>query len=532
MATKGIEPFKMLKNDVSAFIKEHRIVLYVIVFIGLIGYGFEVSNFSLTIDEEMELARAFQEPFKNVYMWHIGYLRFFLGWLRSVFSLNGAFVPYVTTFMAVVWLGASAGLWCVLIKKYFKKASSLALSGFVAMYMTVPFVIPELLIFATTCDITFFANFLITFALYLIDQNKDKKRASYYVWAGLAAFVAVNIYQAYAGVFVTGFAAMLLLWALTRASKREITFKNIFYFSKWYVILGGAAVGGYVAFTKLFTWAYQLKSTAYVDNMFGWSSQGFSRGLYNIASSIYRTISPKGTYGSRIVLATLVVLIIFVLAYFVFNRNRQGLAVVFIGAFFTLSVYALPILLGSSAQFRMLQTLLPFMGICWFLFLHYTREIKWLKGLTVAVAIYFVSQQVLLLNTFFYSSHVMSQTDQWNTKMIGHDIQKATDAKTPEVPVVFVGKHEENIPQAVKVYSVGGSMINWQGTKLRIYDVMYLQGFDFGLDYFSYYNNRAINEKGKKLAENMPLWPAEGSILVTDDMIVVKLGEEKDDSQP
>ncbi len=518
-------PFSTLKKEIVCFFKKHQIVLYAIFIIAILGYGFEITNFSLTIDEEMELARAFQEPFSNVQIWHIGNLRFVLGWLRSVFSINGSFVPYVTTLFGVFWLGASAFLWCVLLKKYFPKANSLAFIGFVAMYMTVPFVIPELLIFAITCDITFFGNFLITLALFFIIFTSNKNKKWYYIYAALCAFLSFNIYQAFAGVFVIGFAAILLVWLLSQNEQSEITIKNILKFSKNYIVIGAIGVGGYVAFTKILALVYQLKKTDYVNSMFRWGADGLSTSLYNVAATIYRTISPKGSYGSKIVLATLFFLIVFTLVYLLKNRNRKGVAVAIVAAFFTLSTYSLPILLGLNTPFRMLQTLLPFMGITWFLLLYFSKGRKNLYIILTIVGIGFFSHQILLLNSFFYSSHVVSQTDQWNTKMIAHDILRKNEGKYPEVPVIFVGKHEENIPQGVKVDTIGGSMIHWQGTNARIYDLMYLQGFHFYGDYTKYADDFTLVTAAQELAKDMPIWPAESSILVTDEMVVVRLNE-------
>lgn len=522
-------PFRELCNSIAHFVKENKVVLFAIFIISIVGYGFEITNFSLTIDEESELARAFQQPFSNVEIWHIGNLRFVLGWLRSVFSINGVFIPYITTLMGVFWLGASALLWCVLVKKHYPGAGKVALVGFIAMYMTVPFVIAEWLIFGITCDIMFFGNFLVTLALFfLLFDAKENKNPWYKVFAALAAFLAVNIYQAFAGVFVIGFGAMALLWLLTREDKKEITLKKVVGFSIPYVVAGIIAVAGYYLFTKILSLVYKVNST-YVDGMFTWGKEGFSKGLHNVIGSIYRAIGPKNSYGSIIVLITIVLLVLATIVYFFRNRNRQGVAVTLSAAFFTLSIFALPIILGLNTPVRMLLTLLPFMGVSWFLFLHYSQRVKGLHVAAVVLAGYFVCQQVLLLNSFFYSSHTMSQTDQWNTKMIAHDILKKNNGQYPEVPVIFVGKHQEEIPQAVKVDSVGGSMINWQGTNVRIYDIMYLQGFQFaeynGRKYTTYWEDVNLVQKAEEVAANMPLWPADDSIVITDELVVVKLAQ-------
>ncbi|NLB91488.1 MAG: hypothetical protein GX786_09770, partial [Clostridiales bacterium] len=474
------KPFQVLLADAKAFLTKYPVLIWVMILVALASFGFEMANFSLTFDEEIELARAYQEPFSNIQV-HLENSRFLLAGIRSIFTVNGTFVPYIMTFMAVVWLFASAFLWAILIEKHFTKVSQLSLIAFTTIYMTVPFIIAELMIFAISCDITFFGNFLITFALYLIYEKPKKQKTWHYFLAALTTFVSFSIYQTNVGVFVIGFFALLLLWALNE-NEATMQVKALCKYSKPYVLIGIVGIVSYLLVTKILAMIFAVQGS-YTTNMITWVNEGFSQGIRNIFGSIYRVISPKGNYGSKLVFLTLILLILFVIIYFFRHLNKKGVIIGFISAFFTLSVFTLPIVLGFSAPYRVLLTVLPFMGISWFLFLHYSKKVKWVYVVSVLLVMYVLSQQVLLLNTHFYSSHVMSQTDQWNTKQIARDILQKNNGLAPEIPIIFVGNHEEQVPQAQLVGGIGGSMINWQGTQRRIYDLMYLQGFDFKVDY-------------------------------------------------
>ena len=86
--------------------------------------------------------------------------------------------------------------------------------------------------------------------------------------------------------------------------------------------------------------------------------------------------------------------------------------------------------------------------------------------------------------------------------------------------VVFIGDRKMDPIPIIKSGSLGGSFFSWDGGNiLRIIDFMELEGYQLNTP-----SSQQI-EDGLKICTEMKVWPQEGSIVQTEDSIVVYLSE-------
>ena len=506
-------------SDVNSFIKERKTVIFFIIFFLFAGYGFKVFNFTITLDNDWNIIMASEKPFSNVDFFFYGNGRYISGFLRSIFSINGAFVPFISAFMAVVFLGLSAIVICVIIDKLLEtKVYNVSYICFTAIYLTVPLLYSQNFAFDLSVDIDYSMTLIITIIAYFL-TFKCKIKSITFIFCSIITGFAFNVSQSRVVLYLSLYFGILLLYLIDR---EEVSFKKIFSLSHPFIICGVNGLIGYLLITKIGSLIMNVQYE-YIEGMIGWTNgQGIHTGLINIAYSIKKIFWCKDPYGATYNFITLIIFIILIFQIILKRHKKTRIHCIYILCTFILFIisnFSLCIVLGNNMPYRTFVGLPIFLGFAWFLAIQEYRNIRIINIMVMLFFIIIFSKQVLLLNTYFYSSYQAAELEKIYAIEIANDIIKKNDGELPIKPVIFIGDYEVSTPQSVRLEGVGSTMLNWY-EPIRKYNIMKVYGYRFNE---SLMDSAEANEKAEIIALDMPNWPAEDSIFIDDEMIVVKL---------
>ena len=152
---------------------------------------------------------------------------------------------------------------------------------------------------------------------------------------------------------------------------------------------------------------------------------------------------------------------------------------------------------------------------------------RFLKDGFIILTLIFCWTQILDTERLIYTDNVRSQEDFRLAISVEPRIDEVSDA---EKPAVFVGVYNNNLNAAcVRGDIIGQSIFNWDSSvepqywnsTYRICRITRTYGFNF----------KEASEmqlvEARRLAQNMPSWPANVSVLDTGEFTVVKLSEDK-----
>lgn len=509
---------KNLSTDILDFINRRKQVIYYSLFFLVAGFGFKVFNFSLTLDNDWNINMASEKPFSNIDFFFYGNGRYISGFIRKLFSINGAFVPYISAFMAAVLLGISSIIICVIIDKLLEnKASNIAFIGFSAIYLSVPFLYSQNFAFDLSVDIECFVAVLITIVAYYLTFSTNVN-SFVFILCSLMTALVFNASQGKVVQYLCLFFCILLIKLI---SSNDVSFGKIISFSHPFILCGVLGLIGYVLIVKIGA-VFMNVQYGYIESMIGWTKeQGANTGLLNIARSIKKIFWISAPYGAAYNFISLSIFTLTIISIITkpTKTKMHKIYIICVFLLFFIANFSLCIALGTNMPYRTFLGTPIFLGIGWFLAIHLFHKNYYIEIIVVIACAFVFSKQVLLINTFFYSTYQTAELEKIYAIEIAHDIIRANEGEIPIQPVMFVGDYEVSTPQTVRFEGVGSTMLKWY-EPIRKYNIMKAYGYSFN---DSLMDSIDAQKKAAQIAANMPNWPANESINISDTMIVVKL---------
>ena len=508
--------WKSLYEATASFAGRRKIVLYWELFILLICYGFKLFNFSLTLDNDLDVILAAGKPYSNIDFFFNGNGRYIAGLVRRVFTVNGSFVPYVSALMGVVFLGLSSLLMCVLAEKLLNRPiPNSAFVAFLSIFQSVPFLYSQHFAFDSTVDLVYFFTLIQTIGLYGL--TVPGVRRSGRILSGVLVAICFSAFQ---HLVVTYLAMFFFVAFLAAVGHKDMTLRQLWSFCMPCIIAGCIALLCYVAVLQVGSILAGSPSD-YVQGYIGWSTDGIRTGLMHIRQAVARIFlwtNPYGAAGCALSLVMfLAVLVRLLLQKGIRTAYRLMLCALFMGFF--MSLFALCIALGSLMPYRTYTGVPFFVGAAWLLALTIFERPKPVRFALLTLCTLLASHQMLLLNTYIYSTYQTAELEKTYALEIAHDILRANDGVPPRQPVMFVGNYRVDTPQSVRFEGVGSTMLSWY-EPMRKYNLLSAYGYRFN---DSLKDSEQAQIQASSIAATMPNWPSENSIAITNDMVVVKL---------
>lgn len=518
-------------SSLFAFIKENQRNWWIVGFFILYVYGIKVFNISISHDTESIMSIP-------DYIYGAWYMmgRFGLVFLKKLLG-SYFFNPYIAAFMMVVLMLCNSIVWEYLI--FIIKGSQgpkTTLWIFPVLFFTsgISAEQSEFLLQAYEVNL---ALLMVAVVLILFFRGILKRKKWYYCAAAFLCVIAFSTYQSLIPLFAASCALCFLLIydRISADETKEIQAKE------YWLLIGKMilfCVGSFIIYqliNKLVLEVHGLEPTPYISGQIMWGTIPAKQCVINIVRHVYMALTGKrflysasfGVVYAAIVLVTIVRIKKRETCYWIYC-----LAVIFcLGAPFLMAV-----LMGNAPTIRA-DILLPFtVGFL----MQYLVEKLFEKAaerpgingkqirIAVVCAVFIASfTQSAASARLYYTQYVQYEEDVRRAVKITDRIDQLGLGEIPREPVVFVGYRMPQLNRACypseQLELIGRSFFELSyGTKHGTW-VMNLFLNTIGYTYNM--PSPEQSEQAEKDAEDMPVWPAQGSVAEKNGVIIVKLSE-------
>lgn len=514
------EILDLLKSEVqeiTKFLSAHKIVFFAVIFITILAYGYEIANFTLSIDEELVIRNTDWNP---PIAW-IKQGRPSIVLIKLLFNTVSV-IPFWNTFMAISVLFGATVAWFQVFSKYItQKIKGVAFFIFCSIFLTMP-IHAEYMVFSTynfEVSIGFLLAALSTLFLSHWFSNHTKTGL---VIGLLLYIVVVAIYQSFIMVVFCGLSIFLFLYFIELLKQKEsIAFKSS--------LINIVQLLGIIVFVvviyKIIDILLQnvFPSSGYIEGFFGWKYLNKKIVISNLQEYFKDMILGDKIFGSFLIFPTLMLSGVMGIYYLFKGKEFKLLFFLIIGIGF--SPFALSFLIGSPMPLRAMQSL-PLMLAGMWLILYQVVDHRTIRNLLFVIVILISLYQTQAMTRLFYSDNQRYKEDISIANRIGERISLlplAEDTRKSDT-VVFVGSYvPSNNPSIIRSEIIGRSFFEWEGgNTYRI--IAFMNGL--GYDYTS--PTKEQLSVSKELSRDMPVWPDLGSIEQKEGIIIVKLSELND----
>lgn len=296
------------------------------------------------------------------------------------------------------------------------------------------------------------------------------------------------------------------------------------------IIIAGMIIN--TALSRFINYCLDLDNLVYTNKFILWNFGDLYSGLVVLIKGI---ISNFITYFSEYFYFKVYIFALVLMAVFgiIYSVHRKNVVILLAGLGVIATTFVFYIITGNPGMVT--RTFVVYSVFVAFVFM-LLYELAGYRFLRIAVAltcIWVAFYQSRELNTMFMDDYNRFQKDKDLAIRINAEIEEAYGG-IPGLPVVFIGQplvyaEYPNVEDDVNMRTI---FENGDGDSLRIHLFFKMLGYDYEnplkeeitpRNMYEMPTNK-ITEAAKKAAETMPTWPAEGSVKVTDESIVVKLG--------
>jgi hypothetical protein len=489
-----------------------RLLVVFAIFAALLTYGYEIGNFSLSIDEEIHSFNS------DIWRAWISQGRWGMGVLVYVLPHGLSFIPFLSTFLFAVGLGLSAVALSTVVAS--GREGAIAFTG---IFVTSPIWL----------HIGEFNTFSWGFSIGLMVtavavRHIDAGGARNSVIAGVCMSFAAAVYQALFILYLT--AALLICikkeWGMAASRNSSVFGRNVPLLSDVFKsVITAMAI--YFLANQIFMYWSQA-SLAHVDNFVNLSAYTNGGGEAALIRVIHRTKGLLFGTDSTFLGAGTVSLSLFWIGMLLVIKNQFDSSIPILAKIYVAALSAGALLLAMSLILLSAGLYIPTRALIAFPLLYAVlsalafaykrgRRLLWL----LFCAAVFIN--VYIANSLFYADHVARQRDSvMAARLIDRIEDVGRGAFGEKVPLVIVGhwQHEPGGP-AIRVEVFGESFFEHDGgDPHRIAAYLRLLGCR-GLAPLP------ITEIRDDLQDIKlrPSWPAKESVFRTTRAVVVKLSE-------
>lgn len=377
--------------------------------------------------------------------------------------------------------------------------------------MTVPYASARVMCYTFLNASSMLAVLCVSLAMrcIILSFTKDKKRRALYLLGALLLEThALSTYQAHASDIVLGSVICVFVGIY---SDRDLKIKDLLFKVLRYA---GVFVAAFIVYEII---SHIIGLSGYTDNFIMWGTDSFGALIRKLLASISAIYDSDKTVGGIYLLITVVVFYASVVLNLILNKNIRGwmkLVYAVVSLIVAPAAYAVSIALGGMTHYATHTAVLLMAGFMWFHVVSTLRK-KVLYQALVIFAFFIMIRQIDLDNRIYYGAHLVSDLDMELGYAIGMEIYRVANTTNVQKPVVIVGKYRHNAPNVIEIGMEGRSIF----LRKNIYKLYYLKYLGFNFKEPTAQQLVAAEE----IAANMPVWPLEGSVIETEDLIIVHL---------
>lgn len=509
--------FKGECKELGKFYRKNFWMILISLCLALIAFGFMLTHYSLTIDEETWANNA-----GNSLSW-LKEGRFGIYLLDCIFSPNGSYIPYLWDWISVILWSLSAPIILYSIISYFPSYRPFNVLIFCTYFSTIPLCVGEILSYSMFNLQISIAMFCTVISCWLSGLYQKSGRKRLLLISVILLVFAISVYQAFLCVYITWAFSCVLIEVLQGKLIKKKVLHNLLSYAGVFVV--SAAVYGGI---NLFISHYIIASGNHLTESYvGWGNGNLFVTIFLALANVIRvsfgiTVLGQNVYGGiAICVTTILFCAAMIYAIIKANGKKQKWYLFFITACFVISPFSLYIALGTyKTPGRMLIAISLTGAIQWLILLTFFSEKKKVHHALIALSLIVLIYNVFAMNRLFYDSWRVYQYDKDTAAQIMSEIeQKGYSYKNK--PVAFIGMYDDHagIP-LIRSDSCGGSFFNWDdGDNSRFTNFFHAEGYPIIRP------TPAQISSALKSSRNMPLWPNPSGIVETQECIVVHLSD-------
>jgi hypothetical protein len=502
-------------EPIKRFIATNRNIILYSVLIAIVAFGYELFNFSMSMDEE---TTSFIPAAGRLFYIQIGRWGTYL---LNLVLFPESLVPYVPFLIGILCLAMSSVLVTSILE-----GSQWAKMVFSTIFITSPFH-AYYLTFNTAAPyfgvgiVCVVVSFLV--GIKAIDNHSRKG----FLIAMLLLAVAISMYQAVFAMFITLCSFYLLMQTLKTAQPDLCSLGKKSLFLLLLIIFS-------VALYKMIDYGAQYilkvlvnpKNSAYLEQFEGWGKAPVKSVIIDIYLNFRRfiagTVIPGGQWIS---IATLLVIVPALIIHLALEKSgilrkiTSGVLVILL----LISPYSLLFILGAKLPIRTMMAIPLGIGLIWWL--AYQRTGRWGKTILLILVFYGMIDNTTLITRLFYSTYNSWQADRDMANRIYERICLLdTSNINKPITVAFIG--ECKFPgNAMYLKSEVFGASYFERTKKNPNRITYFFKSLRINNLFIISNNKYLESLRMKV-RSLPSWPQKGSVCQIDSVIVVKISDD------
>lgn len=506
---------RIIKN----FCRENKGVFAYLLVCVIASYGMKLFLYNYSIDTEYIMSRPL-EYLNNDYKlgrFSIPTLKYILGHIP--FNLVKAKI-FTAVMIYVYTLTVVFMIWHIVDGDKSYKAFPYI---FIGIFLFHPIWTEQYFFIEQSFEVAFGIWVAILAAAFAIQWIAYKKNICSGILAVILMIWALGTYQAMAPLFIC---VGISFYILILVKEKKIALKDFIEdIIKFFVILIVSIVLWKSISMLFMKWGGWEEST-HISKKIVWGKEPSIAIFKNIILYIGSVVFGKSSmYNIGYLVFSIVVGICF------FKQKKEEFIEKLILIISFLALIASPFLLcflqGSAIDQRA-QFMLPFCeawiaGMAW-VCMQKRWQRKMMLGFCIIIAVY----ELGITNLLWLTAHKMYQEEVAFTKSLNEKIEQAVNSESDQekIKVIFVGTYHPYLPKwCIYGQCTGYSFYEWSpgneiGINKRVNMFMDTQGY--------YYERPTITEyrEAQILAEKMPVYPAEGSVIYLDKCIIIKLSKQ------
>lgn len=477
-------------------LNNYKNLFLVALFSYVLVYGFELTHFTLSIDEE------FPDNFAQTIMlgrWGHALIRHYL--------LPEPFVPFITTALCLIFLSFAA-----VLSALYLKLSKYQSAAYIVMLAALPQLAYQIQ-FSNQSDTVALSILFSTLSLFTLDVSRLKS----YVLFIILTIASLSVYQS---VFL--FAASLLCVKFTiLAIRKEIRLPELVKTLAVYIALTLIALVINTLLSKLCAYYYHIPTSSYLTAMIGWGKLSPVDIILTVCHYIYNCFTLNAPFGMNALPFTLVwMLIISIIA---FKKGRNYFLIMTLCLATIASCFIMNLVLGAWLPPRtMIQAPVIFAGLFAATLVSLKITSVPHKILLSVLPVFFLISGAVSSNKLFYSDYMAREADaHLSLQIIDTIYNKYPDFDIKKTPVFFYGSHTPvNSWRLAGADAFGASFFEWDGgNNSRIY--AYLKSANIA-DFV--HPDPGQVELASEIGKELPSWPNRGSVFLHNGVMIVKIG--------
>jgi hypothetical protein len=501
------ESLQELKQNFKAFVGVNLYGLFGLMFSALSGYGFFVTNFTLSIDEELFWMIKDGAPW-------VGYGRFGNYFLDKYLTIDSSVVPYFTDFFAVVLLLFSA---IIFLFSWARERSELKLqtTQFIiagGLFLTFPFVNADFMAFSIY-NLWLSLGYVLTGISVILTRSYHKKFYSFNSFVIVILMTtAISIYQSFISVYLIIVAILEL--------RKVLGNENRTFLSQWIPPAFFLVTSTCLYYALNFIAQKKISAGyGYIGMLVGWNEQTHPfvtlRATLDSILNIY--LGKYGTSGRILTILTALFLCRIVIESFGSRSLITAFRIYFSSLLVIFAPFSIALILGNMLPARSLVGLPLFLSGAWLIITTNSKE-NYIKNGLATIGFILLIFQLQYLNMVFYGDHLRYQNDLHLGRNIVQQIEvEGFDYKV--FPIVFIGERDIDATKLIsKINSGGRSFFDDSSQSYRMTYFLRTIGYSVLLP---------TSEDIQIANSNPPIpsWPQSGSVTFDGSVISVRLSK-------